>query len=820
MSISWRRRGATLLLLTALAVAGACSDASPRADGGGPGPQASPVEGTEAADRSAAGSPQSPSSRPSALLPAHFPAPGAELLEPAPGLDLVEIFHRVARGIRYEPYRGVLRGAAGTALSGAGNDVDQALLLAELLQRAGYRTRFVRGDLDAGNRLVLLRGRADASIPELTLPADYRPWHAADDPELLALAGDHVWVEVFQGPEWLPLDPSFPRSVPGEAYAVAGSRFDDVPDSLHHRVRISYHAETREDGERELGVLEGTTGELGLRPLSLLIHAVAQSPAGPVTLGGSPGGIAGGIAGALSGGRPEEDEPTVSVEDVVGISYRRVLRDPSGESVLSSTFVLEEERGRALLREWLEIETRGPGVEPVRSRRILFDAGARRDGRTEPRALRRHVVTVVPGPVPLRWLREERARWRERLDLGRWRRELEPAAGLEPGADAAGTAGRLASLEAAAGLAAGHLLNLTYAAESDSLTRRVARAGLVVPVWSRPRILISSFETDEVAADATETLVSLDLRIDDVDAHPLPGAPWRAPQLFRMARGLQGSMLEGVVVARATGTTVPVTTAALMQRVDEEMEDGFVVVSPAGSDRALREVEGLPRGCRPLIREALDRGREVILPRRAVRLAGRERWGWWELDPEDGTLVGVMEGGQHQGMTEYKLSLERVGLNDRMGWGIGAIVGATGTLFSISALLLEYGEATDEMVEELKVWVKGILCHTCASKAEAKVGSEVSVSVGGDCFKQAIRKDEVGAAVQISFCDQYEKGFKCTSGLLLAGLTGQDPYSGPAGELSGSLKLGCADTKVGGKVDDGGVEVQVGDRKMRTAPGG
>lgn len=149
-----------------------------------------------------------------------------------------------------------------------------------------------------------------------------------------------------------------------------------VPAELYQRVRISYHEETREDGERELGVLEGTAAELGLRPLSLVVHAVPQSPA----------------------------EPEISPDDIVGLGYRRTLRGVSGESALPSKFVIEQERNGGVTREWLEIETTSSGHSPVRSRRVLFDAA--HSGRTpaEPRPFRRYSISVLPGPVPPAWL--------------------------------------------------------------------------------------------------------------------------------------------------------------------------------------------------------------------------------------------------------------------------------------------------------------------------------------------------------------------------------------------------------------------------------
>src|SRR5262245_43116669 len=61
----------------------------------------------------------------------------------------VERIHRfMAEEIRYEPYVGVLRGAAGTLAAGAGNSADQATLLAALLSASGLRTRFATGELD------------------------------------------------------------------------------------------------------------------------------------------------------------------------------------------------------------------------------------------------------------------------------------------------------------------------------------------------------------------------------------------------------------------------------------------------------------------------------------------------------------------------------------------------------------------------------------------------------------------------------------------------------------------------------------------------
>ena len=59
------------------------------------------------------------------------------------------IFRFVSDEIRYEPYVGILRGAAGTLETRAGNSVDKALLLGALLDASLVPYRFARGPLDA-----------------------------------------------------------------------------------------------------------------------------------------------------------------------------------------------------------------------------------------------------------------------------------------------------------------------------------------------------------------------------------------------------------------------------------------------------------------------------------------------------------------------------------------------------------------------------------------------------------------------------------------------------------------------------------------------
>jgi len=164
------------------------------------------------------------------------------------GNDPERIFEFVRDRIAYEAYPGVLRGSRGTLLALAGNSVDRAVLLADLLSRAGHRVRFARGMLadqiarelvttmfTERPRPVLQSGPQppstgstdsfmDAVKRDFTAIAS--PLKAARAPAgppersidaLVAEARAHVWVQWDKNGHWVDLDPLFSDSAPGKA---------------------------------------------------------------------------------------------------------------------------------------------------------------------------------------------------------------------------------------------------------------------------------------------------------------------------------------------------------------------------------------------------------------------------------------------------------------------------------------------------------------------------------------------------------------------------------------------------------------------------
>ncbi|HRQ11155.1 MAG TPA: hypothetical protein PLG36_09035 [Trueperaceae bacterium] len=226
-----------------------------------------------------------------------------ELRLDAAFMDAAEIGGVVAASYGFELYRGVLRGPEGTLVSGAGNAFDLALLLATLLQDAGYDSRIAIGTLGAEDAERLLArvleapkatGAADVGTDRVTELAQatgvseaelveygraltsvdlrsserYQESAAASGTliqaladagvdlrgathqDLLGEAEEYAWVEYRLGAadEWGELHPAF-GTLAGPAPVLAAEYLEgSVPDRLQHRLRIEVGIE-RKRGE-------------------------------------------------------------------------------------------------------------------------------------------------------------------------------------------------------------------------------------------------------------------------------------------------------------------------------------------------------------------------------------------------------------------------------------------------------------------------------------------------------------------------------------------------------------------------------------------
>ncbi len=727
--------------------------------------------------------------------------PGEESLVPYEGKDLDDIFARIASGIRYEPYSGILRGAIGTAIARSGNSADQSMLLAEVLRRAGYKVRYARGVLAANNIDAVIRGMYPPGIKVDSLGPEYAPYDPAADTELRKLVADHVWVEVFQGETWLPLDPSFPRAKIGEAYAQGSERFDAPADALFQRIDATLKEETVSGKSRELGHFAGTVSELGMKPISLVVRAIPQSTGGnvPQQAKGSPAAAMRGMGDALGGATAPPPPPKATPKKMVGVAYVRDMSVGGLPQKILRTTVRDGDTGAAIRREWIEFNVAAPGAQPRRVERVLYQVDEKKNS---PSVERRYTITILSGRIPRSFADEQTYLAKSLVNVEDFESRAKRVADTSPDDPAArGAAIELGSIGDALGVVAGHLLALRFAAESDSLSRRIADGTALALAWASPRILIVGIEMTGKEKGQMDAKVSLDLRLDELRAYPWPAAPASLVSLFQTARGIQESVIEGSLVALATGRDPTANTAQIIS-VAEKQGVPLVVINTSTRSRLGEIVPGVPPTCVQMMDAALAKGREIIIPSRAIALGGEERWGWWEVDPASGQVIGVMQNGEHQGMVEYSVNSEEMGLNDDTGKIFGMMMGSITTVGTLSGLLLEYGTITPQVVAKLESYVSQILCNSCIEKAEAKAsisGPSASISAGNECY-QAKRKFggsglDVGGAVKVGFCAAYGDGFKCSSGLILRALKKQAMTSSDASfklpSAGSEASIGC-----------------------------
>lgn len=225
------------------------------------------------------------------------------------GRDVKAMLGFVREEIRLEPYAGVLRGARGALLARGGNAADRALLLAELLRRAGYQVRFAEGTLSRNQAEVLVRSalrrpRTGADTPlhqeilrraaahflvlgDALYGAGHRPstqrtprWDHA-----VRAAQDHVWVQVAAGDRWMDLDPASPDGAP----LTRARRVGDVPDLRFHRVTLRLEVQVVE-GDRTLRhpvlLYEGRAADLVDVPLGIFFDVQGEMATAVLVVGG------------------------------------------------------------------------------------------------------------------------------------------------------------------------------------------------------------------------------------------------------------------------------------------------------------------------------------------------------------------------------------------------------------------------------------------------------------------------------------------------------------------------------------------------------
>lgn len=609
--------------------------------------------------------------------------------------DATRIFRYVADEIRYEPYPGVLRGARGTLEAGAGNSVDKALLLGALLDASLIEYRFARGPLDASSTAELVSplatdiagARAIAMAPltrglEQVLPAGASPLPSTGPDPLAEQAGaaeaaaarrleeaetrlgattaliegaletagiglprdgdlalpstettDHTWLQMRSGSGWRDLDPSLAGAQPGWVMVPAAETLDRLPDELRYQVAFHVLAERMNGGQLvtdDLLTYTGFADELAGSPITLG-HV---TPSGLKAIGLSLASLLGDgwldyrPALQVAGRSFVADEAVAFPLDAGGDSSGPFdVLDPASSPGTGPS------EGEATA-EWLEVRVTPPGSAPDVARRTIFD-------RLPPD--RRAAGDVTP----------EAVRPAELVDFrGNGTLDFLPMLGVRTFAVATGPTSvepLMTHLDDPLGTFA-----LAYHNLRDSMAAELALDAGARSYIDGPDIVSL---TVDVVGDATAhtTRAGLDILRRDHGILPLSGQSIGAAR-SQIVAGVIDHVAERVAVEGMAGAPgAPPSTIGVSDIFEQAADMGIPTVTLQGTSS-----RPLPYGAAAstLIGDALASGDIVVIPAQPVTVDGRERVGWWQVDPATGATADVMDDGTGAEMGEYTVIVE------------------------------------------------------------------------------------------------------------------------------------------------------------------
>jgi hypothetical protein len=671
---------------------------------------------------------------------------GPSELAPANG-DWEEAFKFVRDRIRTEPSKFPLKTPEGVRWGRSGNSLEKALLLAEMLQANGLTVQIAEGELDdmAAAELV---GTIFPAGKEFSYKKDVPVSIPAEDPDLIAAVKRHFWVQKEDGEDWVDLDPSFPGAGPGQAFASVINTFDPSDEALKTGVSVILEcAAARSEEPEPVLSWEGNMEEVANQAVSLTVVAEFRKTGdeGEEETEGS-----GGVFGALGGQSPKKKKGRTGAAD----SYNAALT-VGGEGVAEGQF-LPQQGGIGRLALKVKFETLDEVV--CESERVLFE---KTESQAGPPIFQRHAILVAPNRIPAEV-------WHDRLkgvsdkdtlaDVKTQVEEIKKSV-MAKKIDRA-TLEKSTDLEQKTGAELGHLLNLIFASTSDDQTVQEGDALAIGTYYQVPRILIASFSGDQ-----DKSVTSFDLRQDRVEAVPLPGQALSMKQTFLYGRGVMESILEGKLLELLTGRPA-LTTAALMQ---EATRQRIPIRSYSSLEKDSLRKTGPPESVTEKLLSALDSGRIVVVPERGIEWEGRERWGWWDIDPQTMETIGILDTGLHQAVLETTILNSKGPLESRMGLVIGALTGAIDTYWMLSGMILKYGELNKAALAEAKAYMKQIDEVMCPGY-EKKVGVSAGVTLVDieDCFKYELGvAAEAGIEISQGWCENFAKGFACASTTIL-----------------------------------------------------
>lgn len=598
--------------------------------------------------------------------------------------DPQQIFDYLRTEIGYESYEGSLRGARGTLWSNAGNSLDEASLGVALMRASGIPARYAQGTLSTATAQQLILsmfpdpyrvvGIIDPGV-EIADPAN--------DAKLLAETRAHHWFEFDAGAGMTPADASFENATFGVALTTPTSRFSEVPDSLRHKVKVSLDREILNTAGNLFGMGSTLDRKTVLEHEFNTVDLVGK----PITAGHF---VSSNSFGFIFTSTTNTYSPYLAVgeiggdpihEEIIrGTDYQEILTNfPFGTTLLTGVF--------------LTIETESPNGNVETFERTIADRiglDVRRNGGGGGLTLD-HDAPPLLGPLDLTTIsitpgRHSQAALNaadQQLDAlqADYEDYLNRYAATPEGSERDALIPEGIAISHNVFVAAARARLTLFENISDLSTDNLASQMLIKAYWDAPRITIFTSHPVTENGDVTAMRFGLDLRSDDIRAEPYPIQAAAADIGFRITRGMMENGIESGImdVPPELATDQFVVAPSTAKILEVAVNQGIAIVILSQSNRTQLDALEISREAKIRIVDALDAGKQVIVPASSVMIGGTPRIGWYEQDLQSGATIGVLEDGTHGAMVEYfglQVDVAKRSATDQFFFGVLAGLGA------------------------------------------------------------------------------------------------------------------------------------------------
>jgi hypothetical protein len=601
------------------------------------------------------------------------------------GTDPGAAFAFVRDRISNELYPGVLRGASGTLQAGAGNDLDKATLLAELLGErrvrfahctlpmveaakrvatfsmlqpspppsfeddARLQDAFVKAGIPAAraaqliDRRALRRGWLDAAVFRTALAdlatlrsvlesAGIRP-APGQDSGVTGEARSHYWLQLESAGGWQDLDASTSTMRPGDRMCEPDSATPALPDSAYQSIAISVRNQTIDQGTaRDTVVLTRR-----FRVADLYGRVVTFTNVG----------IKSG-SGLMAGTRVDRAVPFLLLGDEVfpGTEFELLPSTSGGPAALFDDALGGGEPPAGLSAQYLDFRIDAPGRTTTVTRTVIAPGP---DGSSDADVMQAslaqtYAIAVSAGPMA------------PAVALDGILAQLEPAtleaAFASPTVDGGAETRRriaVANLDAVRL----RLVAAAYACRSErALAALAARLQSVRLVRDRPTITIANRGIRQRSNDGTRVSeIWVDFRHHRVRVVAQPE---------HAADGFWANVLHGLVsgalerhMRPASGPGFDTSTAFGLAR-NQSVE--LVASQGAAATQQLAEVF-TPQAASQ-VKAALGPAIAVVAPTRPVLVERESRMALWALDSRTGHVLPLVDTGLHGDAAAERAALE------------------------------------------------------------------------------------------------------------------------------------------------------------------